>query len=144
MEGLKKTPFISHYSPLLHGLEIRASLPTELWEKMLAVLPKDTFFVGLSSIYWREAWKYGLRAFRYCHHDLGHALAAINFACAGLGWQAVLVDQLSSDDLEIILGLTKKNADEVEVPDCLIAISPQEIASEWNFSHPPLLESFET
>ncbi|MCS5620706.1 MAG: hypothetical protein NZ656_02005, partial [Nitrospinaceae bacterium] len=73
-----------------HGLEIRATLPIEKWTKMLAGLPPDTIFIGLSSIYWREAWKYGMRAFRYCHHDLGHALAAINIACAGLGWQAVL------------------------------------------------------
>ena len=39
--------------------------------------------VGLSSIHWREAWKYGERAFRYCQHDVGHALAAIGIAAAG-------------------------------------------------------------
>ena len=29
--------------------------------------------IALTSIHWREAWKYGERAFRYCQHDLGHA-----------------------------------------------------------------------
>ena len=109
---------------------------------MLDGLPRDTIFIGLSSIYWREAWKYGLRAFRYCHHDLGHALAAINIACAGLGWRAVLMDQLSCKDLEIILGLKTKNDDEVEVPDCLVAISPKEISSNWNFEKQQSLDSF--
>ncbi|TDJ61168.1 MAG: SagB/ThcOx family dehydrogenase [Nitrospina sp.] len=142
LKGLSQTPSISHYSPLLHGLEIRATFPIEIWTKMLDGLPRDTIFIGLSSIYWREAWKYGLRAFRYCHHDLGHALAAINIACAGLGWRAVLMDQLSCKDLEIILGLKTKNDDEVEVPDCLVAISPKEISSDWNFEKQPFLDSF--
>ena len=83
-----------------------------------------------------------MRAFRYCHHDLGHALAAINIACAGLGWQAVLMDQLGGNELEMILGLTKKSDEEVEVPDCLMAVSPNEISSDWNFEKQPFLDSF--
>ena len=98
LEGLADLPTISHYSPLKHGLEIRASFPDKMWQKMVEGLPRDTIFIGLSSIYWRESWKYGLRAFRYCHHDLGHALAAINLACACLGWRSVLVDYLSVKD----------------------------------------------
>jgi SagB-type dehydrogenase family enzyme len=39
----------------------------------------------LTSILWREAWKYRDRAFRYCHHDLGHALGAITVMLQGLG-----------------------------------------------------------
>ena len=38
--------------------------------------------VALTSIHWREAWKYGERAFRYCQHDLGHAIAAVSI-CRG-------------------------------------------------------------
>ena len=142
LEGLSQNPFISHYTPLSHGLEIRATLPIEKWTKMLNGLPPNTIFIGLSSIYWREAWKYGMRAFRYCHHDLGHALASINIACAGLGWRAVLMDQLGSNELEMILGLTKKSAEEVEVPDCLMAVSPNEILSDWNFEKQPFMDSF--
>ena len=142
LEGLSQNPFISHYTPLSHGLEVRATFPIEKWTKMLDGLPTNTIFIGLSSIYWREAWKYGLRAFRYCHHDLGHALAAINIACAGLGWQAVLMDHLGGNELEMILGLTKKSDEEVEVPDCLMAVSPNEISSDWNFEKQPFLDSF--
>ena len=142
LKGLSEVPFVSHYAPKLHGLEVRATFPLELWTKMLAGLPPDTIFIGLSSIYWREAWKYGLRAFRYCHHDLGHALAAVNIACAGMGWQALLMDQLGGDELEILLGLTDHNEEEVEVPDCLIAISPNAFSDGWNFDKPQLLNSF--
>ena len=44
--------------------------------------------VALTSIHWREAWKYGERAFRYCQHDLGHAIAALGVAAALVGWRA--------------------------------------------------------
>ena len=47
--------------------------------------------VALTSIHWREAWKYGERAFRYCQHDLGHAIAAVSMAAALLGWRAALL-----------------------------------------------------
>jgi nitroreductase len=88
-------------------------------------LPEGTVLIGVSSIYWREAWKYGLRAFRYCHHDVGHALAAINMACSGLGWQARLLDHLGRDSVQHILGLTEHHEGEAEVADCLIAIWPK-------------------
>ena len=37
------------------------------------------------SIHWREAWKYGERAFRYCQHDAGHAIASVRFRGGGAG-----------------------------------------------------------
>ncbi len=45
------------------------------------------FLVALTSIHWREAWKYGERAFRYCQHDVGHAIGALRVA-ASLAWVA--------------------------------------------------------
>ena len=47
-----------------------------------------TWLVALTSIHWREAWKYGERAFRYCQHDLGHAIAAVRIAAGLCGWRA--------------------------------------------------------
>ncbi len=52
------------------------------------------------------------------------------------------MDQLSCNDLESILGLTKNNEEEVEVPDCLIAISPNEISNDLGFKKHPFLDSF--
>ena len=43
---------------------------------------EDAWLIALTSIHWREAWKYGERAFRYCQHDLGHAIAAVRIAAA--------------------------------------------------------------
>jgi len=142
IEDLSNSPIISHYSPLSHSLEIRANFPNEVWTKMVKGLPVDTIFIGLSSIYWREAWKYGLRAFRYCHHDLGHAMAAINFSCACLGWRANLVNHFSTKDLECILGLVHTNENEVEVPDCLIAIIPNQEPSKININEQFISDDF--
>ena len=128
LEGISNSPSVSHYCPKTHGLEMRTSISNQIWEQMGS--PEDTIFIGLSSIYWREAWKYGLRAFRYCHHDMGHALAAINISCSALGWRTHLMDHLGTKDLEIILGLNKKNEDEIEVPNCLIAITFHENANK--------------
>jgi nitroreductase len=52
---------VFHYAPLEHGLEERAVLPQEAWAAFARSAPG--FLVGLTSIHWREAWKYGERAF---------------------------------------------------------------------------------
>ena len=142
LEGLSTAPAVYHYCPSIHALEERVRLPMKAWETMCDGFGKQTIFIGLSSIYWRESWKYGLRAFRYCHHDLGHALGAVNFACAGLGWQAVLLDHLAGETLEVILGLTEKSKTELEVPDCLIAISPNLDEVKPNMDTCQILEAF--
>ncbi|MFP5472382.1 MAG: nitroreductase family protein [Gammaproteobacteria bacterium] len=71
---------LHHYTPGLHALEQRASLAA-------APGTAPALAVGLSSIHWREAWKYGERAFRYCQLDVGHALGALRYAAALLGWR---------------------------------------------------------
>jgi nitroreductase len=94
-------------------------------------LPPGSFLVGLSSIHWREAWKYGERAFRYCQHDAGHALASIRYAAATLGWSAVLLDHLGDACIARWLGLDR-DADlaaisplDREHPDALILVGPR-------------------
>ncbi|QPJ61722.1 MAG: SagB/ThcOx family dehydrogenase [Candidatus Nitronauta litoralis] len=143
LEGLSTVPGVFHYCPAMHALELRARLPDKIWETLRSGFDPQTFFIGLSSIYWREAWKYGLRAFRYCQHDLGHALGAVNMACAGLGWQAKLLDHLDTETLETLLGLTNKSETEVEVPDCLIAVSPKPLGVKPAWDTRLVRESFE-
>jgi SagB-type dehydrogenase family enzyme len=96
---------VYHYSPLHHCLERRAEMPADLWERIHAHFEAEGFFVGLTSIYWRESWKYGERAFRYCNHDVGHALAALRFAANLFGWRLTCLDDLSDDAIETVLGL---------------------------------------
>lgn len=122
--GLCDAPIVAHYAPKEHALEVRAVLPGELWEALAAALPPDAFLIGLTSIYWREAWKYGQRAYRYCQHDVGHALAALGIAAAGLGWQARLLDGLSADQVGRLLGVADQHGAEAEHPDCLLAVGP--------------------
>ena len=95
--------------------------------------PDGVFFVGLSSIHWRESWKYGERAFRYCQHDVGHALGALRISAASLGWQLVLLEGLSDSNIIELLGLSKKNGfDDVEEehPDLVAAILPTRKSDE--------------
>ncbi|KAI5062423.1 hypothetical protein GOP47_0022962 [Adiantum capillus-veneris] len=91
-----------------------------------------------------KAWKYGERAFRYCNHDVGHALGAISVAGAGLGWDAILLDGWGSDDLDCLLGVYGRKSIptgsprkgrypelEQEHADCLVACFPRyHIASD--------------
>ncbi len=98
---------IYHYAPKEHGLERRAELAPSLWTALMSAYPKDSFLVGLSSVHWREAWKYGERAFRYCQHDVGHALGTMRFAAAALGWRLSLLDGVSDSAISRLLGLDR-------------------------------------
>jgi len=72
--GLHPRPAVYHYAPREHALELRAELSEDSWREFEAQLPGGAVLLGLSSIHWRESWKYGERGFRYCHHDAGHAI----------------------------------------------------------------------
>ncbi len=105
VDGLSGGVF--HYTPLRHALETRASFDTEFWSRIGEQFHGDGFFSGLSCIHWREAWKYGERAFRYSHLDMGHAVAAMSFSAALLGWKVTYLNALSDRDVETILGFTR-------------------------------------
>jgi SagB-type dehydrogenase family enzyme len=123
--GLLDTPAVCHYAPKIHALEVRTRFSLDAWRELTAGLPPQTLIVGLSSIYWREAWKYGSRAFRYCQHDTGHAIATISFAAAALGWKASLLDDLGDEAIAELLGLAQAHGPEAERPECLLAVYPQ-------------------
>jgi SagB-type dehydrogenase family enzyme len=118
--ALSDRPGVYHYAPCEHALERRCTIGDAAWRG----LPTGAFLVGLASVHWREAWKYGERAYRYCQHDAGHALGALCFAVAALGWRVVLLSALSDAEVAGLLGLDRA-ADfagvEAEHPD-LIAV----------------------
>jgi SagB-type dehydrogenase family enzyme len=118
---------VYHYAPREHALERRAVLDAKRWIELTESFPGGSFFVGLSSVHWREAWKYGERAFRYCQHDVGHALASLRIAAAVLGWRLVLLDSVSDGTLSSLLGLDRDEdftVAEREEADLLALISP--------------------
>ncbi len=89
-------------------------------------------YIGLSSIHWREAWKYGERAFRYCQHDIGHALAALSYAAACLGWSVELLSETADSDIAAWLGLDRSDdfvATEHEAPDLFCRLHSDKAAS---------------
>ena len=127
IKGLGDTAAVYHYAPREHALEQRAVLDAKLWNALFAPFPEESFVVGLSSVHWREAWKYGERAFRYCQHDVGHALATMRIAAAALGWKLVLLDGVGDAAVSQLLGLGR-NEDfgeaEREEAEVLALIAP--------------------
>ena len=119
LEELPDGAGVYHYAPLQHALEQRARWPRG------AISDKAGFHVGLTSITWREAWKYGERAFRYCQHDVGHALAALRFAAAALGWSVQLLPEWDDARTARLLGLDRAEdfADaERETPELIVRV----------------------
>ncbi len=128
IDGSELRPGLYHYAPREHELELRLEYPPDQVTTLLAGFPPGAFLFGLTSVHWREAWKYGERAFRYCNHDVGHALGAARIAAATLGWQMVLLDGADQNQAARVLG-THRAEDfgeaEPEHPDCLAVIWPR-------------------
>ena len=121
-----------HYGSEDHSLEWRCA-PL----KSAGTGPK--LWVGLSSIHWREAWKYGERAFRYCQLDTGHALGALRYAAGALGWRAQVVDGLGTATLAALMGLDRAgDLAGAEAEDAELIVEFKAGEGEW--SAPPLTE----
>ena len=114
-----------HYAPDRHALEQRCAIAPPAWRD--AAGDAAAYLIALTSIHWREAWKYGERAFRYCQHDLGHAIAAVRVAASLYGLQASLLPEWSHADIAALTGIDR-DADYVdaerEEPGCVIVVSP--------------------
>ena len=115
---------VHHYLSLDHVLEQRAAPGSINWGSEL----RGGAVLALTGIHWREAWKYGLRAYRYCQHDCGHAIAAVAYAAAALGWRARLLAGWGDDALAALLGLNRAEdfADaEPEHPEIALWVGPE-------------------
>jgi SagB-type dehydrogenase family enzyme len=130
---------VQHYAPREHALEERCDLGSKAWAGFSDGMPG--FLVALTSIHWREAWKYGERAFRYCQHDCGHAIAALRFAAALLGWRLTLLPSWTDAQLTAVLGLDR-DADfagaERDEAECIAVVTPGEV-SPWLAADPETL-----
>ena len=122
--GLASSPAVYHYAADRHELELRCAFDGDVWRALCQDV--DVVLVLLTSIHWREAWKYGERAFRYCQHDLGHAAAAVAIAARMNGFGAVLVPSWSQGRIAALAGLDRDDDfvdAEREDPGCLIAVA---------------------
>jgi SagB-type dehydrogenase family enzyme len=119
---------VSHYAPGEHALEERCGLDESAWVAWMRPPSNEgAFLVALTSIHWREAWKYGERAFRYCQHDAGHAIGALRLAAALLGWRLALLPRWSAAQLTTLIGLDRDSDSpdaEREEAECLAVVTP--------------------
>jgi hypothetical protein len=61
----------------------------------------------LTSIVWRQAWKYGDRAYRYCLHNIGHAWQALALAAQAIGCDTFAFGNFRDDEVVQFCGLEK-------------------------------------
>ena len=61
--------------------------------------------IALSAIYWRSAWKYRARAYRYCYWDAGTMLANLLGAAAAEGISGEVITAFEDPALEALLGI---------------------------------------
>lgn len=116
---------VYHYDSYLHALALRCEfLDQAAFEPLL--------LVGFSTVHWREAWKYGERAFRYCHLDIGHVLGSLGISAASLGWQIALLADGADERLSHLLGTGRSEFQSVEAEcaECLLAVGPSSTLAE--------------
>jgi SagB-type dehydrogenase family enzyme len=121
---------VYHYAPDAHALERRCAFSADRWIE--AGGADDTVLVVLVSIHWREAWKYGERAFRYCQHDLGHAVAALSISAALDGRTVAMLPEWSQRDIAALVGVDRDEdffEAEREEPGCILAVGVPTIGS---------------
>jgi SagB-type dehydrogenase family enzyme len=126
LSGISDAAAVFHYAPDRHALEQRCAFAPAAWAS--TTTGEDVWLLALTSIHWREAWKYGERAFRYCQHDLGHAIAAVRIAAERAGWRARLLPEWSHDDIAALTGIDRDEdyvEAEREEPGCLLVIESQ-------------------
>ena len=94
--GMKEWPDgLYHYCPSTHLAEQRALGDVEM---KLDASSAPLVFV-LTSITWREAWKYGDRAYRYCLHDIGHAWQALSLAAQAIACGSFAIGHFPDDEV---------------------------------------------
>jgi len=92
-----------HYRPSSHMVEQRATGDFEM--KLGGDSAPITFI--LTSIAWREAWKYRDRAYRYCLHDMGHAWQALALAARAAGCDSFATGRFPDDEIARLYRLSE-------------------------------------
>jgi SagB-type dehydrogenase family enzyme len=91
----------------LHPTEFHVTCPNGLYHYRVSSHMLEQRAAGdygplkflLTTIAWREAWKYQSRAYRYCLHDLGHAWQSLAFAVQAMGCEAKAVGSFDDDSV---------------------------------------------
>lgn len=120
-----------HYRPSSHMAEQRARGDLGL--------PGTAVTLLLTSIAWREAWKYRARAYRYCLLDMGHAWEAVSLAARAAGCHVQARGEFAD---ETIARLFRLSEDEwpmllIEIdPPAILRCEPERVPAEWSGGAP--------
>jgi SagB-type dehydrogenase family enzyme len=85
----------------------------------------------LTTIAWREAWKYQSRAYRYCLLDMGHAWQSLALAALAMGCDTTAVGNFDSDELAHRWGLADDEWPMLEVEIHGAPDFPAAVGREW-------------
>ena len=120
---------VYHYFVLQHALEFRRSGGAVA---ALALLLRKPWIVScaaivvLSSIFWRESWKYRSRAYRYCNLDVGHAAGSILVAARALGLDGCLIGNFPDEPVADLIGIGETD----EAPMLILPLWSQHAGSQ--------------
>jgi SagB-type dehydrogenase family enzyme len=120
---------VYHYFVLEHALECRRTGRLSLGLATLVGTPwiaQCPVIVVLTSIFWRESWKYRSRAYRYCNHDTGHAAASILVAARALGFNGCAVGNFPDEPIAKMVGVDQTD----ERPMLILPLWPQRVNRE--------------
>ena len=114
VSATKQTPSGQRYalrvnpsSGNLHPTEFHLACPNGLYHYRVSSHMLEQRAAGdygtlrflLTTIAWREAWKYQSRAYRYCLHDVGHAWQSLALAAQAIGCDASAVGNFDDDSV---------------------------------------------
>jgi SagB-type dehydrogenase family enzyme len=113
VEGIDELPAgLYHFSPKYFGLcrlrkgDYRAVLhQATAGNPLVSAAPVTLLFTG---IYWRSAWKYQSRAYRYCFWDSGTIAAHVLALASALSVSAQLLTGFVDSMVEHLLGIERK------------------------------------
>ena len=112
---------VYHYAPAGNALtqlragDYRGNLAAAAADESLASIPA---VVISTAVFWRSAWKYRTRGYRYCFWDNGTVLANLLAAANALGQPARILAGFVDVDLDRLLGVDS----EQEASTCLVAL----------------------
>ncbi|MGH8012452.1 MAG: SagB/ThcOx family dehydrogenase [Candidatus Binataceae bacterium] len=102
-------PGLYHFSPA--DLKLRG-LRRGDWRELIArasaaaaPIMEARAVLIMSAIFWRSAWKYGARAYRYCFWDAGTILANLIAAARAEGVAAEIITTFADSEIELLLGV---------------------------------------
>ena len=112
---------VYHYSPADNALtelrkgDFRGNLAGAAADESLASTPA---IVASTTVFWRSAWKYRTRGYRYCFWDNGTVLSNLLASINSLGLPARILAGFVDADVDKLLGVDS----EKEASTCLVAL----------------------